>query len=42
MNLVIVMIMSSARRFDDAWNSVAKTLKNPGREVKSPTPKRRE
>jgi len=29
-----------AQRFDDAWTSVAKTLKNPGREVKSPTPKR--
>ena len=30
-----------ARRFDEAfWTSVAKTLKNPGREVKFPTPKR--
>jgi hypothetical protein len=29
-----------AQRFDEAWNSVAKTLKNPGREVKSPTPKK--
>ena len=29
-----------AQRFDDAWTSVAKTLKNPGREVKSPTPKK--
>jgi len=29
-----------ARRFDAAWTSVAKALKNPGREVKSPTPKR--
>ncbi|CAH0372284.1 unnamed protein product [Pelagomonas calceolata] len=29
-----------ARRFDEAWTSVAKTLKNPGREVKSPTPKK--
>ena len=29
-----------AQRFDAAWTSVAKTLKNPGREVKSPTPKK--
>ena len=29
-----------AQRFDEAWTSVAKTLKNPGREVKSPTPKK--
>ena len=32
--------VSRAQRFDEAWNSVAKTLKNPGREVKSPTPKK--
>jgi len=29
-----------AQRFDAAWTSVAKALKNPGREVKSPTPKK--
>ena len=32
--------VARARRFDEAWTSVAKTLKNPGREVKSPTPKK--